>query len=557
MMLIGLNGTRGAGVSISLFGSHLNGWGFTRNTESIPGPAITINQGDVVTLSLTSTDGLTHRFLLDYNGNGLADSGEPLSPLFSSSIQITFTATVAGSFSYFCTIHPGTMYGTWTTKGTNSPPSVTPLSADISPAIPDQQVTFTSTASDADGDAVSWTLLFGDGASATGSTPAGGGTISAGHAYAANGMFTATLNANDPNGGSASSSTTISVATSFLRVTTNPAVPGKIIVDGVPRDEWGLAWMKIAPGTHTVSFGGLNGLGTPADQTVTVTAGATKEVVGNYAAYGYLRVITNPAVASTISVNGVPRDDWGMWTALPPGTYTMHFGAVAGFNPPADMSATVMAGSTTTITGDFVANPSAPGPDPSTYGLLRVTTNPATAAQILVNNVPRDDWGLAWVKLPPGTYTVSFGQGYGYTAPAPKTVTVTAGATATWDAPFVVHGSLRVTTSPALAATIFVDGVPRDDWGMWQSMPPGTYTVSFGSVPGYVTPASQTATVTANTLTTKTGTYVAAASASAASLSGLAIDAGSGPLGVVDPPTSFAVATSAAPGTRNEAEQTD
>jgi len=294
---------------------------------------------------------------------------------------------------------------------------------------------------------------------------------------------------------------------SLLRVTTSPAVPGKIIVDGAPRDEWGLAWMKIAPGTHLVSFGGLNGLGTPAVQTVTVSSGQTAVVQGNYASLGFLRVITNPAVASTISVNGVPRDDWGMWTALAPGTYTVHFGAVQGYNPPADQSATVNPGLTTIITGDFVPNPAAPGPDPATFGYLRVTTNPATAAQILVNGVPRDDWGLTWVKLPPGTYTVSFGQGYGYTPPAPKTVTVAAGATTTWDAPFVVHGSLRVTTSPALPATIFVNGVPRDDWGMWQSMPPGTYVVSFEAMPGYVTPAHQTVTVTSGTLTAVTGSY--------------------------------------------------
>ena len=305
----------------------------------------------------------------------------------------------------------------------------------------------------------------------------------------------------------------------LLRVTTNPAVPGKILVDGVTRDEWGLAWMKIAPGTHTVSFGGLNGWTTPASQTVTTTSGATTTVTGNYAALGFLRVITNPAVASTISVNGVPRDDWGMWTALAPGAYTVHFGLVAGYTPPADMSATVTAGTTTTITGNFVSNSGATGPDPTTYGLLRVTTNPATAAQILVNGVPRDDWGLAWVKLAPGTYTVSFGQGYGYTPPAPQAVTVTAGATTTYNAVFTVHGSLRVVTSPALPATIFVNGVPRDDWGMWQSMPPGTYTVAFGAVPRYVTPAAQIATVTSGTLTTITGTYVAGA-ASAQGLRG-------------------------------------
>jgi len=315
---------------------------------------------------------------------------------------------------------------------------------------------------------------------------------------------------NDGHGGTASSSASVTIATSFLRVTTNPPVAGKIIVDGVPRDEWGLAWMKIAPGTHTVSFGDVYGYGTPGTQTVTTTADMTTTAVGNYVQYGSLRVITSPALAATISVNGVPADDWGVWRSAVPGSYTIHFGAVAGYNPPADQTVAVTAGTLKTVTGTYTSNPGAPGPDPTTYGLLRLTTNPAVPAQILVNGIPRDEWGLAWVKIAPGTYTVSFGPVYGYTAPASQSVTVTAQQTATAVGPFVQEGSLRVVTSPALAATIFVDNVPRDDWGMWQSMPAGTYTVSFGPAPGYTTPASQTATVTAGSLTMITGTYTAA-----------------------------------------------
>ncbi len=293
----------------------------------------------------------------------------------------------------------------------------------------------------------------------------------------------------------------------LLRVTTNPAVPGKIYVDGVPRDEWGLAWMKIAPGAHTVSFGDVYGFGTPTAQTVTTTAGATTTVQGNYIPYGSLRVITSPAVAATIYVNGQPADDWGLWRSAAPGSYTIHFGLLADYNPPADQIVTVTAGSLTTVTGTYTSNPGASGPDPTTYGMLRVTTNPAVPAQILVNGIPRDEWGLAWVKMAPGTYTVSFTSVYGMTPPAPATVTVTATATTTYNGLFTVLGSLRILTSPALPATVFVNGIPRDDWGMWQSMAPGTYTVSFGDLAGYATPAPQTAIVTANALTTITGSY--------------------------------------------------
>jgi hypothetical protein len=155
----------------------------------------------------------------------------------------------------------------------------------------------------------------------------------------------------------------------------------------------------------------------------------------------------------------------------------------------------------------FTANPDALGPDPSTYGFLWVTTNPAVHSLISVNGAPRDEWGM-YVKLAPGDYTVSFKGVYGFTPPAPKTVTVAAGGGTTfYQGDFLQHGSLRITTNPAMAATVFVDGVPRNDWGMWQSMEPGTYTVSFEPVLGMNSPAPQEAVVTAGALTQIEGTY--------------------------------------------------
>lgn len=294
----------------------------------------------------------------------------------------------------------------------------------------------------------------------------------------------------------------------LLRVTTNPPVPGKIIVDGVARDEWGLNWMKIAPGPHTVSFGDVYGFGTPGPSDVVSVAGVTKEAVGNYAIWANLRVTTNPPVPSTIYVNDVPSNDWGIWRAVPAGTYTVRWGAVAGWNPPASQTFTLAPGEPKHVDGVFTANPNAPGPDPSTYGLLRVTTNPALPATIYANGNALDEWGTTWVKVPPGTYTISFKTVYGFSAPAPKDVVVKPnGAVTEYQGNFVQHGSLKVETNPPVPATIYVDGIARNDWGMWQSMEPGTYEVSFGSVPGFVAPTAQTVAVLAGELTTVTGSY--------------------------------------------------
>ena len=294
----------------------------------------------------------------------------------------------------------------------------------------------------------------------------------------------------------------------LLRVTTNPAVAGKIIVDGVARDEWGLTWMKIAPGPHTVTFSDLAGLSPPGPTAVNTVRGATTEVQGNYQVNGFLRVLTNPAVPGTVFVNGAPNNDWGMWREAAPGTYTVSFGPVADFTPPAPQVVQVNAGATTTVIGQYTASPGAPGRDPN-LGEVRVTTNPAVAATILIDGVPRDDWGLTWLDLPAGTYTVSFTGVYGVTAPPPTQLVVTAGQTTVYDAQFTVHGSLRVTTNPAVPATIFVDGIARNDWGMWQSMEPGSYTVQFEPIVGFTSPAVQTVSVTSGALTQVVGNYVA------------------------------------------------
>ncbi|MGI8685506.1 MAG: hypothetical protein ACR2MO_10540 [Acidimicrobiales bacterium] len=45
-----------------------------------------------------------------------------------------------------------------------------------------------------------------------------------------------------------------SASDGFLRVTTNPAVPAQITVDGTARDSWSLNWLHIGAGSHTVCF---------------------------------------------------------------------------------------------------------------------------------------------------------------------------------------------------------------------------------------------------------------------------------------------------------------
>lgn len=109
---------RGASRAIDLYGSVLAGWGTSNTSESNPGPTLSVSAGDTVTVTLHSTDGVQHEFLIDYNGNGRADPGEPVSAPFSGTATVTFVAGASGTFPYYCVFHPSAMKGTFVVQGT-------------------------------------------------------------------------------------------------------------------------------------------------------------------------------------------------------------------------------------------------------------------------------------------------------------------------------------------------------------------------------------------------------------------------------------------------------
>jgi hypothetical protein len=53
-----------------------------------------------------------------------------------------------------------------------------------------------------------------------------------------------------------------------------------------------------------------------------------------YIEQGNLRVQTSPPVPATIYVDGQPMDDWGCWTYLDVGYYTVSFETIPGLLTP-------------------------------------------------------------------------------------------------------------------------------------------------------------------------------------------------------------------------------
>ncbi|MBX3285687.1 MAG: hypothetical protein KF703_10115 [Actinobacteria bacterium] len=261
-------------------------------------------------------------------------------------------------------------------------------------------------------------------------------------------------------------------------------------------------------GPHEVCFGAVPGYATPACQDVVLELGSpTITIQATYVQEGYLRVMTSPAVASTITVDNLPRNDWGLWAQVSPGSHKVCFGAVAGYDVPACRDVTVPAGGTGTTTGTFVVNPSAPGPT-GDHGYVRATTAPPAGAMISMDGAWRNNWGLDWLKIFPGVHVVCWGT-WPTTANREHcdAIEVAAGQTTTVSAPYAPQGFLRVTTSPPLPANVIVDGRIHNAFGMWTAKDVGAHTVCFGPVPGYATPPCQSATVAASATTQIEGVY--------------------------------------------------
>lgn len=90
-------------VSFTLYVSDSDGWGEQPTSLSNPGPWLTVDEGDNVTLQLNATEGQDHRWFIDYDNDASRASNEPRSPPFhegDASISWNFTANRNGTYVY-------------------------------------------------------------------------------------------------------------------------------------------------------------------------------------------------------------------------------------------------------------------------------------------------------------------------------------------------------------------------------------------------------------------------------------------------------------------------
>jgi FtsP/CotA-like multicopper oxidase with cupredoxin domain len=122
------NVTAGTTRSFTLYGTSAEGWGSTAANITSPGPTIVVEQGDNVSLTLISNDGVTHKFFVSYTNNSSPNSGDPESTDFSGTTSFKFVASdTVGTYTYHCYYHPTVMWGYFKVVPTGSIPEFQPL----------------------------------------------------------------------------------------------------------------------------------------------------------------------------------------------------------------------------------------------------------------------------------------------------------------------------------------------------------------------------------------------------------------------------------------------
>ncbi len=226
---------------------------------------------------------------------------------------------------------------------------------------------------------------------------------------------------------------------------------------------------------------------------------------------GALHVVLEPAevrdAGARWRVNGVWHESGETLTGLPAGMHTVSFGDVAGWDTPADRTATIEADQTLELTETY----------PLTVGSASVTIEPAEAraagAQWRVDGGAWLDSGATAGDLVPGAHAVSFSAISGWDTPSDRSIDVTAHATATDTATYQVSvGSASVTIEPSEAVAAGAQW--RMDEGAWQDsgvtlpgLSPGSHTISYKTIDAWDKPTKHSISITPNATTTHNATY--------------------------------------------------
>jgi len=304
-------------VTIHLVAYYASGWNGTTN----PNPTINVQQGDSVTVvwSNGDTGGTPHQFLIDVDKDGFSDTSD-CSPtadpctngLSTTGGSVTFTASKAGSYTYYCTVHPTSMVGSFNVL--QIPGFSIVANPSSLPMGPSSSSTSTITLSSVNG--FTGTISLGASVSPTGPTaslmptsvtvspgsPAMSTlTVSTGASTSA-GTYTVTVNGAS---GSTANTTTVAVAVTIPGFSVSSALSTLGVIQG------------SSSNSSTITLTSLNGF------SGTITLGSTVSQAG-------LNLSFNPA-SVPISSGGSGTSTMTVSTSTtPPGFYTATINGMRG-----------------------------------------------------------------------------------------------------------------------------------------------------------------------------------------------------------------------------------
>jgi hypothetical protein len=189
---------------------------------------------------------------------------------------------------------------------------------------------------------------------------------------------------------------------------------------------------NLIPGSHNVEFKVITGWTRPASMNVTVTSAQTTQATGTYTlSSGSLRVNIQPQEAVAAGAQWqLQSPKQGGWRAsgetlspLPAGQHQVEFKDLTGWMKPGNQAATITAGQTTQLSGEYRR----------AVGSLTVTIQPQGAVTVggqwRVGNSPWQNSGATVSNVMVGTHLVEFKDVPGWTKPGQIPVNITVGQT--------------------------------------------------------------------------------------------------------------------------------
>lgn len=286
----------------------------------------------------------------------------------------------------------------------------------------------------------------------------------------------------------------------------------------------GVPFQNLGPGQYQISFKPLSGYNTPGDQSVSVVANQQTTVNASYSSIPpSTYTLTLNQGGSTGYISPSPFGTWNgsadVYTAgsviqLTANAYPgYHFVGWGGDLSGAANPATITMSANRSVTANFASG------DPN-MGTVIVTIQPPAAVAAGVK------WGTYYDNYrDSGTSYTTWAGGYfivlhpvdGWISPIATDllpVTLTGGQTTNYTVTFTpdtTPGLLTVTVTPPTAAAAgaawHANGGAAQGSGTTASLLPGTYTVTFDSIPGWTAPQAQTVQVVRSQTAVLTGNY--------------------------------------------------